>query len=216
MAELPSTTPAHRLERRAGGLVARTLGPDDEAEYALAARLSAERVGRWNPSNPGDFRGRLAQQGDAGRMVLVRTEDPVGLGERCGLTPGRPGCDHAGRALHGVVARVNVLNIVRGRFQSAALGYDAMDPWAGTGLFTDALRLVVDLALAPQPEGFGLHRVEANVQPGNAASLRVLEKLGFRREGLIERMLYVPGPDGREAWRDHVHHAVTTEEWPSA
>ncbi|OFS14114.1 MULTISPECIES: GNAT family N-acetyltransferase [Kytococcus] len=225
---LPSHTPTHRLVATDGELVAATLVPQDEAEYTVAGDASAARVGRFNPVVPGDFRARLAAQGESQRMVLVRLRDPQQAAEDLagqGRWPGtdRPGCTPDGRPLHGVVARVNVMNTVRGRFQSAALGYDALDPWAGTGLFTRALRLVVDLAftpVAPDPGpgggptgGFGLHRVEANVQPDNAASLRVLQKVGFRREGLVERMLYVPGPDGSEAWRDHVAHGLTVEEW---
>ncbi|WP_374929782.1 GNAT family N-acetyltransferase [Kytococcus sedentarius] len=225
--QLPSHTPAHQLVRRADGLVASTLVPGDEEEYATAVRLSAERISRFNPVDPGDFRARLAAQSESQRTVLVRLQDPAAaaadLTQQGRWGEARPGCAPDGSPLHPVVARVNVNNIVRGRFQSAALGYDALDPWAGTGWFTRALRLVVDLALlpvAPDPGadggptgGFGLHRVEANVQPHNGASLAVLEKVGFRREGYVERMLFVPGPDGCEQWCDHVLHGLTREEW---
>ncbi|WP_462417820.1 GNAT family N-acetyltransferase [Kytococcus sp. Marseille-QA3725] len=223
---LPSHTPTHRLVATDDDLVAATLVPEDEAEYDLATEASADRISRYSPVVPGDFRARLARQGESRRTVLVRLRDPAAAAAalrdagRCSDGPGR---DAAGEPLHPVVARIDVNNTVRGRFQSAALGYDAMDPWAGTGWFTRALALVVDLAftpVAPDPGpgggptgGFGLHRVEANVQSDNAPSLRVLENVGFRREGLVERMLYVPGPDGREAWRDHVVHGLTAEEW---
>ncbi|MFL0459744.1 GNAT family N-acetyltransferase [Kytococcus sedentarius] len=230
-AAFPSGTPPHQLVRAGDGLVASTLVPDDETEYELAVRHSAARIARFNPVDPGDFRARLAQQSSAQRMVLVRLEDPASaaatLAQQGRWGEGRPGCAPAGAPLHGVVARVNVTNIVRGRFQSATLGYDALDPWAGTGWFSRALRLVVDLALAParpsadpagragsgETGGFGLHRVEANVQPHNVASLRVLQRVRFRREGYVERMLFVPGPDGREQWCDHVLHGLTREEW---
>jgi ribosomal-protein-alanine N-acetyltransferase len=55
----------------------------------------------------------------------------------------------------------------------------------------------------------GLHRVEANVRPENAASRRVVEKLGFREEGLHQRYLYIDG-----GWRDHISYAVTREDVP--
>ena len=55
----------------------------------------------------------------------------------------------------------------------------------------------------------GLHRIEVNIRPENAASLRVVEKLGFRDEGLRPRYLHIDG-----AWRDHLSFALTTEEVP--
>ncbi len=68
---------------------------------------------------------------------------------------------------------------------------------------TAATALVVDHCFT----AVGLHRVEATVRPENAASLRVLEKLGFRHEGLFRRYLDVDG-----AWRDHHCFALTTED----
>jgi ribosomal-protein-alanine N-acetyltransferase len=53
----------------------------------------------------------------------------------------------------------------------------------------------------------GLHRIEINVRPENLASLRVVEKLGLRDEGLRLRYLHIA-----RAWRDHRSYAVTTEE----
>ena len=63
------------------------------------------------------------------------------------------------------------------------MGYDAYDPYAGRGLFAEGLRLVVGLVLAAEPGGMGLHRLEANVQPGNTVSAGLLRSLGFQREG---------------------------------
>lgn len=229
-AERPSHTPSHRLVAQDADLVAATLDPGDEEEYGLAAAVSGPRIARLNPVVPHDFRARLAGQGEGQRTILVRLHDPDGAADRLAAAgrwgSGRPGCAPDGAPLHGVVGRINVNNIVRGRFQSAALGYDAFDPWAGTGWFTRALALAVDLALTPvaaaprragEPTGgFGLHRLEANVQPHNAASLAVLARLGFRQEGRVERMLWVPGPDGTEGWQDHLAHAITAEEWRPA
>ena len=61
----------------------------------------------------------------------------------------------------------------------------------------------------------GLHRLEANVQPGNAVSAGVLRSLGFQREGTSPRMLWLPDETGAERWRDHDSYAMTAEDWPA-
>ncbi|MGW2037439.1 GNAT family N-acetyltransferase [Streptomyces virginiae] len=110
-------------------------------------------------------------------------------------------CELATGALAGFV---NVNNIVRGAFQCGALGYGAFAHAAGRGLFREALGLVLDHAFAPAGEGLGLHRLEANVQPGNTASIALVRGAGFRLEGLSPDFLHVDG-----AWRDHERWAVT-------
>ncbi|MEV6728091.1 MULTISPECIES: GNAT family protein [unclassified Streptomyces] len=102
---------------------------------------------------------------------------------------------------------VNVNNIVRGAFDCGALGYGAFAHAAGRGLFREALGLVVGYAFTPEDEGgLGLHRLEANIQPGNAASLALVRGAGFRLEGFSPDFLFVEG-----AWRDHERWAVTAE-----
>ncbi|MEU9178609.1 GNAT family protein [Streptomyces sp. NPDC048550] len=102
---------------------------------------------------------------------------------------------------------VNVNNIVRGAFDCGALGYGAFAHAAGRGLFREALGLVVAYAFTPQDEGGpGLHRLEANIQPGNAASLALVRGAGFRLEGFSPDFLFVEG-----AWRDHERWAITAE-----
>lgn len=165
----------------------------DVPAYREAIRLSRERIGQWNPVNAGDLEWHLTRQSPEHRTFLIHALDPAGS--------------------HGIVGKVNVTNVVRGRFDSGTLGYDAYDPYAGRGLFGEGLRLVVGLALTPMPDGMGLHRVEANVRPGNERSAGLLRSLGFRREGTVRRMLRLDGPDG-QAWRDHDMHALTIEEWP--
>ena len=96
------------------------------------------------------------------------------------------------------------------------MGYDAYDPYAGRGLFAEGLRLVVGLVLAAEPGGMGLHRLEANVQPGNTVSAGLLRSLGFQREGSLPRMLWLPDASGRERWRDHDSYVMTAEDWPAA
>jgi [ribosomal protein S5]-alanine N-acetyltransferase len=107
----------------------------------------------------------------------------------------------AERELAGVI---NLSEIVRGYFQSAYLGYFALVPHQGKGHMSAGLRLALDRAFGEHR----LHRVEANIQPANEASLRLVRRLGFRREGLALRYLRVAG-----AWRDHERWALTAEEW---
>ncbi|MQA15947.1 MAG: GNAT family N-acetyltransferase [Pseudonocardiaceae bacterium] len=94
-------------------------------------------------------------------------------------------------------------NVVRGALCSAWVGYWVESELAGGGVATGAVALAVDHAFGP----VRLHRIEATVQPDNAASLRVLRKLGFRDEGLLLRYLEVAG-----RWCDHSCLAITREE----
>ncbi len=108
-----------------------------------------------------------------------------------------------------IAGYVNASEIVRGAFDNAYLGYAAFVPWAGRGVMRRGLALVVDLCFAPESDGgLALHRVEANVQPGNEASKRLARSLGFRLEGLSPRYLRIDG-----TWRDHERYALTAEEW---
>ncbi|MGH3696845.1 MAG: GNAT family N-acetyltransferase [Pseudonocardiaceae bacterium] len=101
------------------------------------------------------------------------------------------------------VGQLTLGNVVRGSLLSAWVGYWVEARAAGGGVGTGAVALAVDHAFGP----VGLHRVEATVRPENAASLRVLAKLGFRDEGLLRRYLEVDG-----AWRDHRLLALTRDE----
>jgi [ribosomal protein S5]-alanine N-acetyltransferase len=111
-----------------------------------------------------------------------------------------------GIALGGrLVGQVTVSTIVRGAYDGCHVGYWVDRRVAGRGVMPTALALVVDHCFGD----VGLHRVEANVRPENAASRRVVEKLGFREEGRHRRYLFIDG-----AWRDHVSYAVLAEDGP--
>lgn len=101
--------------------------------------------------------------------------------------------------------QVTVSTIVRGAFNSGHVGYWVDYAHAGRGVTPTALALVVDHCFG----AVGLHRIEANVRPENSASRRVLEKLGFREEGLQRRYLSIDGH-----YRDHIGYALTTEDVP--
>jgi [ribosomal protein S5]-alanine N-acetyltransferase len=102
-----------------------------------------------------------------------------------------------------LVGQINVSNVVHGALRSCTVGYWVDGAVAGRNITPTALALVIDHCFGP----VGLHRVEVDIRPENAASLRVVEKLGLRREGFYERFLDIDG-----AWRDHLAFAVTVEE----
>ena len=92
-----------------------------------------------------------------------------------------------------------------GSLCSAHIGYWVDSRIAGRGVMPTAVALATDHAFAK----VGLHRIEVNIRPENAASLRVVEKLGFRDEGVRKALLHIDG-----AWRDHRSFALTAEEVP--
>jgi [ribosomal protein S5]-alanine N-acetyltransferase len=102
-----------------------------------------------------------------------------------------------------LVGIFTVSQIVRGYFQSAYLGYYANARHAGKGLMSEAMRLVLDHAFGP----LSLHRLEANIQPGNAPSIALARGAGFRLEGYSPRYLLIGG-----RWRDHERYAITADE----
>lgn len=119
---------------------------------------------------------------------------------------------HAGRMLPFVVTyqgrlagQLTVAGITWGSMCSGHLGYWVDRDVAGRGVIPTAVALAVDHCF----QTVGLHRVEICIRPENAPSLRVVEKLGFREEGVRPRYLHIDG-----GWRDHLVFALTVEEVP--
>ena len=104
-----------------------------------------------------------------------------------------------------LVGQLNVSAITHGSLSSAQMGYWVAQRVAGRGVTPTAVALATDYCFAR----LRVHRMEICIRPENAASLRVVEKLGFRHEGFRERYIHING-----AWRDHVCYAVTVEEVP--
>lgn len=101
----------------------------------------------------------------------------------------------------------NISQIVRGLFQSAYLGYAAAERFAGQGYMREGIELVLRAAFVD----LGLHRLEANIQPGNVASIALAKGAGFQREGFSPRYLKISG-----RWRDHERWALLAEDWRAA
>lgn len=105
---------------------------------------------------------------------------------------------------HGeIVGQLNVANILFGSVSSCVIGYWVAPEVAGRGITPTAVALVCDYLF----NVVGIHRIEIDIRPENLSSLRVVEKLGFRYEGLKERYIHING-----AWRDHYIFALTHEE----
>lgn len=106
------------------------------------------------------------------------------------------------RGTGGIAGVVNINSIIRGRFQNGSLSYAAFAPTAGRGYMAEGLGLVLRYAF----ERLRLHRLEAQIQPGNHASIALVRRLGFRREGYSPALLFIDG-----AWRDHERWAITSD-----
>jgi [ribosomal protein S5]-alanine N-acetyltransferase len=101
-----------------------------------------------------------------------------------------------------IAGAVDITQIIRGRHQRATVGYYALIPWAGKGYMSEGFPLALCFAF----KDLGLHRLEADIQPGNKPSLRFAEKLGFRREGYSPRFIFIDGE-----WKDHERWAITAD-----
>jgi len=153
--------------------------------FVSAVRRSRRLHARWvsPPATPATYRAylrRLRRATHTSYLICMR-----GSGELVGVA--------------------NISEIVRGHFQSGYLGYYAFTPHARQGLMTEGLVQVINTAF----RRLGLHRLEANVQPGNRASLRLVRRLGFRKEGYSPRYLEIQG-----RWRDHERWAILADNGP--
>jgi ribosomal-protein-alanine N-acetyltransferase len=105
-----------------------------------------------------------------------------------------------------IAGQLNVSSIAYGSLSSATIGYWVSERFAGRGATPTAVALATDHCFF----GIGLHRMEICIRPENEPSLRVVEKLGFRYEGLRRRYIHINGD-----WRDHFCFALTVDELPT-
>ncbi|AQQ52479.1 GNAT family N-acetyltransferase [Planococcus lenghuensis] len=98
-----------------------------------------------------------------------------------------------------LIGHISLYSIKRLPFLNALAGYSVDEAYAGKGIATEALQLVLDFGF----DHLSLHRIEAYVSPENTGSIRVLEKAGLQREGLLREFLFINGK-----WRDHYHYAM--------
>lgn len=151
----------------------------DVAEFLDASRASKALHGRWvsAPQTAEQFAGYLERmQGPAHQPLLV--------------------CELSSGAIAGVI---NISNIVQGAFRSAYLGYYAFAGFERRGMMREGLRATARLAFGR----LGLHRLEANIQPGNVPSIALARSCGFVLEGYSPAYLKING-----RWRDHERWAL--------
>ena len=104
-----------------------------------------------------------------------------------------------------ITGSINISQIVFGKFCSACIGYWIAKEYAGRGLMTSVLQNLIHLALDP----FGLHRLEANIQPANTPSKKLVASIGFQKEGLSPKYLKI-----NDRWEDHERWAISAENLP--
>ncbi|MCC9173263.1 GNAT family N-acetyltransferase [Arthrobacter sp. zg-Y179] len=178
-------------------VILRPIRHRDRREWTEVRSRNARWVGPWEASNPlpggepptyGDMvrsLNRQARQESALPFLITERQDPA-----------RPPA---------IVGQLTVSTIVWGSARMATLGYWVDQGRAGLGIVPTAVALATDHCF----QVLALHRMEINIRPENAPSLRVVEKLGFRDEGLRERYLHIDGK-----WADHRSFALTAEEVP--
>ena len=158
--------------------------PSDLDEFVAQMRASRRLHSPWlsMPQTPGSYAAYVerAQRDTNAYFLACRREDGA------------------------IVGFLNVSEIVRGRLQSAFLGYGAVAEFAGRGYLTEAMHLVLREAFTR----LRLHRLEANIQPGNHESIALVRRCGFELEGYSPRYLKIGG-----RWRDHERWAIRSETW---
>jgi len=162
----------------------------DEAEFLDLVRESAAFLRPWEPRPPP---GRAVDSPE--RFFEILRQNRKGLGPKtlvCRIEERR------------IVGMMNFNNLVRGVFQSTALGYWIGAPHARQGLMSEALQLALRHAFRT----LEMHRVEANLMEHNLASRALVKRAGFRLEGYSPRFLKIAG-----RWQDHERWALLREEW---
>lgn len=177
---------------RGQGLLLRPPRPADYPQWAELRELSRDYLQPWEPAWSEDdlsrnaFRRRLMvytremEMGTAWPLFVYRLE-----GER-------------------LLGAITLSNIRRGVAETGTLGYWIGQPYAGLGIGTAGVRLVLDFAF----NSLKLNRIEAACLPSNLASRRVLEKAGFREEGLARAYLKINGH-----WADHSLFGIVSSEY---
>ena len=143
----------------------------------------------WDPPKPTDF---FSEDFQRKRLQQAEADTKAGTAMRWWL--------YLKNEPNVLVGSIGLSAIARGPFQNALLGYALEGELQGQGLMQEGLSAVIMHAFSAE---INLHRIQANVRPDNLRSLRVLERLGFEREGYAKDYLYI-----HDKWHDHVMFAL--------
>jgi ribosomal-protein-alanine N-acetyltransferase len=175
-------------------LVLRPPRTGDVGEIRRLLRHNNAHLKPWNPApRPGDDPASITEVSNT--VLRQRREWKSGRSFTFMLSPRQ----EPGR----FIGKIALNGIMRGAMHGAYLGYWMDVDHQGRELCPEAIRAVLDFAFGTAE----LHRVQAAIMPRNEKSLRVIEKVGFRREGYAERYLQIGGK-----WEDHILFARTREE----
>ncbi|MEZ5321893.1 MAG: GNAT family protein [Microthrixaceae bacterium] len=174
-------------------VVLRPIAPSDYPQWYEVRARCAEWLLKWEPLAPEGTNPLLDGAAFTARCGARARESQMGTGYGFGIF------------VDGAFAgEINVSSVHRGPFQSAYVGYWIDQRLAGMGYMPESVVQVLRFAF----ETLGLHRIEIAIIPRNAASRRVVDKLGLRAEGVALRYLEING-----VWEDHLRHGITSEEW---
>jgi [ribosomal protein S5]-alanine N-acetyltransferase len=176
----------------AGDVRLRPLRRSDQRTWMALRAQNAAWLEPWDATSPVPLRGPRPAFGEFVRSLRSQARSGGSLPFAV---------DHDGL----LVGQLTVTGIMYGSLRSGSIGYWVSQHVAGRGIIPTAVALATDHCF----EVLGLHRVEVNIRPENAPSLRVVAKLGFRDEGLRERYLHIG-----DEWCDHRSFALTTEDVP--
>ncbi|MFZ4486714.1 MAG: GNAT family N-acetyltransferase [Candidatus Nanopelagicales bacterium] len=178
-----------------GDVTLRLIRQRDAGEWREVRRRSREWLQPWEASLPPEASLVTDAPATFGQMVRRMRRDA-----------------RAGRALPWAIlvdgrlaGQLTVGGITYGSLRSAYIGYWIDKDLAGRGIMPTAVAMACDYCL----DVMRLHRIEINIRPENTASLRVVEKIGLRKEGDRPKYLHIDGD-----WRDHVTHVVMAGEFP--
>ena len=175
-----------------GSVRLRPLRRSDAHAWLALRGANAAWLEPWDATSPVALAGPRPTFGQFVRTLAAQGRDGSALPF---------GIEYAGE----LVGQLTVSTIIYGSLRSAAIGYWVSQHIAGRGITPTAVAMATDHCFGV----LGLHRIEVNIRPENLPSLRVVEKLGLRDEGVRERYLHIQGE-----WTDHRTFAVTTEEVP--
>lgn len=190
MARTARVTPLELVGRR---ITLRTLTEDDYRSWYEVRSRCRDWLVKWEPRPKGSPPAAEDRGSFAARCSIRDRERQLGTGYGFGIfVQGR------------FAGEVTLSSVQRGPFQSGFVGYWIDRDLAGQNYVPEAVVMALHFAF----EAITLHRVEISIIPRNHSSLRVVEKLGLRMEGVAERYLEIDG-----IWEDHARFAMTSEEW---